>query len=245
MSTTDKKAALVTGASRGIGRAIALGLAKAGHHVLVNYRQREADARETIQLIEAQGGTAEVCGFDVSDPAACEQAVSRILQSHKRVDFLIHNAGVRSDALLVFMKPEQWSEVIATNLNSFYHLTRPIVKEMALNRWGRVVAIASTSGQTGVEGQANYAAAKAGLIGAAKSLAREVARRGVTVNVVAPGFIETEMIEEEAKKRYLAQIPAGRFGRADEVAAAVVYLCSESAGYVTGSVLNVNGGVYT
>jgi 3-oxoacyl-[acyl-carrier protein] reductase len=143
------------------------------------------------------------------------------------------------------MKPEQWAEVMATNLDSFYNLTRPVVKQMALNRWGRIVTVSSTAGQTGVEGQVNYAAAKAGLIGASKSLAREVARRGVTVNVVAPGFVETDMLAGLSREQTLAQIPAGRFGRPDEVAAAAAFLCSESAGYITGAVLNINGGVYT
>jgi 3-oxoacyl-[acyl-carrier protein] reductase len=143
------------------------------------------------------------------------------------------------------MKPEQWAEVIATNLNSFYNVTQPVAKQMALNRWGRIVTIASTAGQTGVEGQVNYSAAKAGVIGASKSLAREVAKRGVTVNVLAPGFIETEMLTGLAHDQHLAQIPAGRFGKPEEVAAAAVFLCSESAAYITGAVLNVNGGVYT
>ena len=143
------------------------------------------------------------------------------------------------------MNPEQWGEVIATNLNSFYNVTRPVVKQMAMNRWGRIVSIASTAGQTGVEGQVNYAAAKAGVIGASKALAREVAKRGVTVNVLAPGFIETEMTASLPREQLVSQIPAGRFGKPEEVAAAAVFLCSESAAYITGAVLNINGGVYT
>jgi len=144
----------------------------------------------------------------------------------------------------VFMKPEQWADVIATNLTSFYNLTQPVVKQMALNRWGRIVSIASTAGQTGVEGQVSYSAAKAGVIGASKSLAREVAKRGVTVNVLAPGFIETDMTKELPRDRVLAQIPAGRFGKPEEVAAAAAFLCSDSAAYITGAVLNINGGIY-
>lgn len=240
-----KKIALITGASRGIGRAIALTLAAAGHHTLINFRSRAEDAQATLALIETNGGSGELCPFDVADAAACEQAVAQILKTHQRIDILINNAGIRHDALLIFMKPEQWSQVIATNLNSFYHLTSPIVKQMALNRWGRVVTIASTSGQTGVEGQSNYAAAKAGVIGASKAVAREVAKRNVTVNVVAPGFIETEMLAEAQRAQFLAQIPAGRFGKAEEVAAAAAFLCSDSAAYITGAVLNVNGGVFT
>lgn len=241
----DKRIALVTGASRGIGRAVAVALAASGCHILINYRQRQPDADETLALIQRSGGSSELCPFDVADPSACEQAVARALQTHKHIDILVNNAGIRHDALLVFMKPEQWAEVIATNLNGFYNVTQPVAKQMALNRWGRIVTIASTAGQTGVEGQVNYSAAKAGVIGASKSLARELAKRGVTVNVLAPGFIETDMTAELSREQVLAQIPAGRFGKPEEVAAAAVFLCSESAAYITGAVLNINGGVYT
>ena len=241
----DKKIALITGASRGIGRGIALALAAAGHHALVNFRSRADEAGATLALIQKNGGSGALCPFDVAAAAACELAVAQIFKTHGRIDILVHNAGIRHDALLIFMKPEQWADVIATNLNSFFNLTQPVVKQMALNRWGRVVTIASTSGQTGVEGQANYAAAKAGVIGASKSLAREVAKRGVTVNVVAPGFIETEMLAAAQREQFLAQIPAGRFGKPEEVAAVAAFLCSEAAAYITGAVINVNGGVYT
>jgi 3-oxoacyl-[acyl-carrier protein] reductase len=240
-----KKIALITGASRGIGRAIAVALAGAGHHALINFRSRTEEAQATLDLIQKNGGSGELCPFDVADGAACAAAVAQILKTHPQIDILVNNAGIRHDALLIFMKPEQWAQVIATNLNSFYYLTSPVVKQMALNRWGRIVTIASTSGQTGVEGQANYAAAKAGVIGASKALAREVAKRGVTVNVVAPGFIETEMLAEAQRAQFLAQIPAGRFGKAEEVAAAAAFFCSDAAAYITGAVLNVNGGVYT
>ena len=239
------KIALVTGASRGIGRSVAVALAATGCRVLINFRSRKADAEETLALVQRNGGTAELCPFDVADPTACEQTITQVLQAHSRIDILVNNAGVRHDALMVFMQPEQWADVIATNLNSFFNVTRPVVKQMALKRWGRIVTIASTAGQTGVEGQANYSAAKAGVIGASKSLAREVAKRGVTVNVLAPGFIETEMTAALPREQYLAQIPAGRFGKPEEVAAAVAFLCSDSAAYITGAVLNINGGVYT
>ena len=241
----DKKIALVTGASRGIGRAISKSLAANGCHVLINFRRAEQQAQETLATIQRAGGSAELCPFDVADAIASERAIEAALKKHVRIDILVNNAGIRHDSLLVFMKPEQWAEVIAANLNSFYHVTRPIVKQMALNRWGRIVSVASTAGQTGVEGQANYAAAKAGIIGASKALAREVAKRGVTVNVLAPGFIETEMVEGLPREQFIAQIPAGRFGTPDEVAAAAVFLCSDAAAYITGAVLNVNGGVYT
>jgi 3-oxoacyl-[acyl-carrier protein] reductase len=241
----ERRIALVTGASRGIGRAIAASLAAIGCHVLVNFRQRESEAEQTLALVQKNGGTGELLKLDVANGDACTQAVEDILKAHQRIDILINNAGIRQDSLLVFLKPEQWSEVLATNLNSFYHLTRPIVKQMALNRWGRVVSIASTAAQTGVEGQVNYSAAKAGLIGASKSLAREVAKRGVTVNVLAPGFIETEMVSALPREQLLPLIPAGRFGKPEEVAATAAFLCSESAAYITGAVININGGAYT
>ena len=241
----EKRIALVTGASRGIGRAVAVALATDGCHVLINYRQRQSDAEQTLSLVQQAGSSGELCPFDVADAAACEAAVAGILAAHQRIDILINNAGIRHDGLLVFMKPEQWSEVIATNLTSFFNLTQPVAKQMAMQRRGRIVSIASTAGQTGVEGQVNYSAAKAGIIGASKSLAREVARRGVTVNVLAPGFIETDMTQGLPREQMLAQIPAGRFGRPEEVAAAAAFLCSDSAAYITGAVLNINGGVYT
>ncbi len=241
----DKRIALVTGASRGIGRAVATALAASGCHVLINYRCRQPDAEATLALVQRAGGSGELCPFDVADGTACEQSVAGLLQTHQRIDVLVNNAGIRSDSLLVFMKAEQWQQVLATNLSSFFNVTQPIVKQMALQRQGRIVTIASTAGQTGVEGQTNYAAAKAGVIGASKALAREVAKRGVTVNVLAPGFIETDMTAGLSRKELLAQIPAGRFGKPEDVAAAAVFLCSEAAGYITGAVLNINGGVYT
>lgn len=240
-----KRIALVTGASRGIGRAIALALAQSGCHVAVNFRAKEAEAQETLALIGKSGGSGELCPFDVTDAAACEAAVGKLVTTHQRLDILVNNAGIRQDALLVFMTPEQWAQVIATNLTSFYNLTKPAAKQMAMQRWGRIVSVASTAGQTGVEGQANYAAAKAGVIGASKALAREVAKRGVTVNVLAPGFIETDMTNDVPREQMVAKIPAGRFGKPEEVAAAAAFLCSEGAAYITGAVLNINGGVYT
>jgi 3-oxoacyl-[acyl-carrier protein] reductase len=241
----EKRFALVTGASRGIGRATAVALANNGCHVLVNYRTRQEDAAETLDQTQRHGGTGELQAFDVADAAACERAIASALHAHGRIDILVNNAGVRQDALLVFMTPEQWGGVIATNLTSFYNLTRPVVKQMVLNRWGRIVTVASTSGQTGVAGQVNYSAAKAGLIGASRSLAHEVAKRNVTVNVLAPGFIETDMTGDLPREQILPMIPAGRFGKPEEVAAATVFLCSESAAYITGAVLNINGGAYT
>lgn len=245
MHSEQNRVALVTGASRGIGRAIALALAAAGHQVLINYRSRQDEAEQTLAQIKREGGAGELCPFDVTDPAACDQAITAVLKACERIDILVNNAGIRHDALLVFMKPEDWASVIATNLTSFYNVTRPVVKQMLLNHWGRIVTVASTAGQTGVAGQVNYSAAKAGLIGASKSLAHEVAKRNITVNVLAPGFIETDMTGDLPREKILPIIPAGRFGKPEEVAAAAVFLCSESAAYITGAVLNINGGVYT
>ena len=241
----DKKIALVTGASRGIGRAVAAALAASGCHVLINYRSRQPEAAETLARIQHAGGSGELYPFDVADVAACGPAVAGIIQTHKRIDVLVNNAGIRHDSLMVFMPAEQWSQVIATNLNSFFNVTQPVVKQMALQRRGRIVTIASTAGQTGVEGQTNYAAAKAGVIGASKALAREVAKRGVTLTVLGRGFIEPDRTAGLPRAPLLAQIPAGRFGQPEEVAAAAVFLCSEAAGYITGAVLNISGGVYT
>jgi 3-oxoacyl-[acyl-carrier protein] reductase len=241
----DKRVALVTGASRGIGRAVATALAASGHHVVINFRSRQPEAEESLGLVQQAGGSGELCPFDVADAKAADQAITGILQKHQRIDALVNNAGIRHDSLLVFMTPEHWTEVIATNLNSFFNVTKPVAKAMAMQRRGRILSIASTAGQTGVEGQTNYSAAKAGLIGASKALAREVAKRGVTVNVLAPGFIESDMTGSLPRQQIIAQIPAGRLGKPEEVAAAAVFLCSDSAAYITGAVLNINGGVYT
>jgi 3-oxoacyl-[acyl-carrier protein] reductase len=220
-------------------------LARDGCHVLINFRTRRAEAEETLRLITQAHGSGELYPFDVADTAASDQAVAAAIQKHQQLDVLVNNAGIRQDALLVFMQPEQWAQVLATNLTSFFNVTKPVAKQMALQRRGRILSIASTAGQTGVEGQANYCAAKAGLIGASRALAREVAKRGVTVNVLTPGFIETEMTAAVSREATLAQIPVGRMGKPEEVAAAAVFLCSPAASYITGAVLNVNGGVYT
>jgi 3-oxoacyl-[acyl-carrier protein] reductase len=240
----NKRLAFVTGASRGIGRAVATALAATGCNVLINYLSGQPDANETLEEVQCQGGTGELCPFNVADLSACEQAIEQVCQRRGQIDILVNNAGIRHDALFVFMKPEHWTEVVATKFNSFYNVTRPVAKRMALNRSGRILSIASTAGQTGVEGQVNYSAAKAGVIGASKSLAREVAKRNVTVNVIAPGFIESDMPTDLPREAYLAQIPAGRFGKPEEVAAAAVFLCSDSAAYITGAVLNINGGIH-
>ncbi len=238
-----KQVALVTGAARGIGRAIAVALAESGRHVIINFRSRTDAAEETLKQIEALGGAGELAPFDVSDDPAVTHAIEDILERHARVDVLVHNAGIRDDKLLVWMEPPSWHKVVDTSLDAFYYVTRPLLKPMLMNRHGRIVCIASTSGQTGIEGQVNYSAAKAGLIGAAKALSREVAKRNVTVNVVAPGFIDTDMLDGLPKDELAKRIPMGRVGTVDEIAGVVVFLCSPATSYMTGQVLGVNGGI--
>jgi 3-oxoacyl-[acyl-carrier protein] reductase len=244
MSPSDKQIALVTGASRGIGRAIAVSLAESGRHVLINYRARQQDAEGTLEQVQKIGGSGELLPFDVTDASAVDTAIAAAIQKHGRLDVLVNNAGVHKDMLLVWMKPEDWQSVLQVNLTGFYLVTRPVVKQMMLQRSGRIITISSTSGQSGVAGQVNYAAAKAGLIGATKALAKEVGKRKITVNAVAPGFIETEMLQDMDLKQLIDAVPLGRLGRPEEVAALVVFLCHPLAAYISGQVIGVNGGVY-
>ena len=243
MEDRGREIALVTGASRGIGRAIAVALASEGRHLLLNYLSGEAAARETLEMVEAAGGTGELAPFDVVDRDAAEAAVTGIIEAHGRIDILVNNAGIRRDMLMVWMKSEDWGRVMETNLDSFFNVSRLVVKSMLGKRSGRIVNITSTSGQVGVAGQVNYSASKAGLIGATQALAKEVAKRGITVNAVAPGFIETDMTDGLPMDEIKKSIPAGRPGSAEEVAAAVKFLCSREASYITAQVIGVNGGV--
>lgn len=235
--------ALVTGAGRGIGKAIALALARTGRFVYLNFHSNREKAAKTLEEIIQNGGTGALLQFDVTNQEASEQAIEKIITEKGKIDILVNNAGIRDDMLMVWMKKENWQTVLDTNLTGFFNVTRLAVKNMLPKRFGRIINISSTSGQTGQAGQVNYSASKAGLIGATKALAREVAKRNITVNAVAPGFIETEMIDGLPVKEIAKTIPAGRFGKPEEVAAAVVFLCSKDAGYITGQVIGINGGV--
>lgn len=242
-----QKYALVTGASRGIGKAVALRLSEMGYSVLINYKSNETAAQDTRRLIEAQGGTAGLLPFDVADKEDVRAALAQWHEQHPNVaiEVLVNNAGHRQDALMAFMEDEQWSSVLGSSLDGMYHVTRYVLKNMLLNRYGRIINMASLSGLKGLPGQVNYSAAKAGMIGATKALAQEVAKRNITVNAVAPGFIRTDMTEDLDEKTLKAQIPANRFGTAAEVAELVAFLASSKAGYITGQVIGINGGLYT
>jgi 3-oxoacyl-[acyl-carrier protein] reductase len=241
----DKEIALITGASRGIGRATAVALAQRGLHVLINFLGRRDCAEETLKLVTEQGGTGDLLPFDVTDDVACDQAVQQAVAAHGHIDILVNNAGIRKDELLVWTTPEDWRAVIDTDLTSFYNVTRPVVKTMLLQRKGRIITVSSTSGRTGLPGQVSYSAAKAGLIGATKALAKEVAKRRVTANVVCPGFIDTDMISNMDREALAQTIPLGRLGLASEVGETIAFLCGESAAYITGAVIDINGGIYT
>lgn len=241
------KYALVTGASRGIGRAVAIRLSREGYNVIINYLSNDSAASEVMDEIVSAGGKAELLKFDVSDPEAVDCALENWENFHpgEYISVLVNNAGVRDDSLMVFMSDEQWKKVLSTDLDSFFYVTRRLLKNMLSRRFGRIVNVASLSGLKGLPGQTNYSAAKGALIAATKALAQETAKRKVTVNAVAPGYISTDMVSGLDENELKGLVPAGRFGRPEEVAAAVSFLVSEDASYITGETISVNGGLYS
>ena len=239
--------ALVTGGSRGIGRAIAMALGEAGAYVLINYRGNQEAAEATLEELHGKGGHGELCRFDVAVENEVDAAVKKIVDGQGKVDILVNNAGVTSDTLLIRTKVQDWDQVIGTNLKGTVLCTKAVCRAMIRRRYGRIVNLSSVVGQTGNAGQSIYAATKAGIVGFTKSVARELASRGITVNAVAPGFIETEMtanLSPQLQEEFLRSIPLGRFGTSEEVAQLVVFLTGPGAAYITGQVMNVNGGLY-
>jgi len=239
----DSRIALVTGTSKGIGAAIALQLARDGFDLWLNYRSDHQSAERVKQEVQSLGAGCLLIPYDIADADATQKALAPLLA--KQTPFaLINNAGITKDGIMALMLPEDWKQVLAVTLDGFFYTTKLVIKNMLRKKRGRIVNISSTSGQTGVGGQVNYATAKAGVIGATRALAAEVARRSILVNAVAPGFIETEMTAKLPKEQLLANIPQGRFGIPQEVAALVGFLCSDASSYITGQVIGVNGGIY-
>jgi len=240
------KIALVTGAGRGIGRATAVKLGAAGAKVAVNYNASEGPAQEVVEAITSAGGEAKAIKADVSQANQVDSMVNALVKEWGRIDILVNNAGITRDNLMMRMSQDEWDAVIDTNLRSAYFTTRAVLRPMLRNRWGRIISLSSVVGLTGNAGQANYAAAKAGIIGFTKSIAREVGSRNITANAIAPGFIQTDItagLPEELKASMLKQIPAERYGEPDDVANAILFLASDLAAYITGQVLNVDGGM--
>jgi len=241
------KCALVTGGSRGIGRAVCHKLAQMGYYVLVNYKSNITEANKTLAQIKQDGGDGELLQFDVADKNEINGLLGNWIEtnSDKYIEVLINNAGIKDDVLMVWMQDEQWDNVIKTSLDGFFYVTRLVLNDMLTRKYGRIISVVSLSGLKGLPGQINYSAAKAGVIGATKALAQEVGRKGITVNAVAPGFIKTDMTEGLDEKELKSIIPVKRFGTPEEVAHAVSFLASTEAAYITGQVLSINGGLYS
>lgn len=242
------KCAIVTGGSRGIGKAICLKIAEEhDYHLLINYNSNETAALETLKEVEALGGTGEILKFDVADANQTQQVLTEWTEKNKNaiVEVIVNNAGITKDNLFMWISQDDWSSVINTSLNGFYNVTHFFINPLLRNRFGRIVNIVSVSGLKGTPGQTNYSAAKAAVIGATKALAQEIAKRNVTVNAVAPGFIETDMTDELDQQELKKMIPANRFGKAEEVADLVSFLVSKKSNYITGEVININGGIYS
>ena len=240
------KYALVTGGSRGIGRNICYKLAQMGYNVLINYVSNEAEALKTLEEVRNLGGDGEIMQFNVTDREACAAALTKWEEQHpdEYIEVLVNNAGVRRDNLLLRMSDQDWDSVINIHLGGFYNVTRHVIRKMLGKRHGRIINMASLSGLKGVPGQANYAAAKGGLIAATRSLANEVGRKGITVNAVAPGFIRTDMTVDLDENELKKSIPLNRFGEAEEVAELVAFLASDKAAYITGECISINGGLF-
>ncbi|WP_298823083.1 3-oxoacyl-ACP reductase FabG [uncultured Capnocytophaga sp.] len=242
------KCAIITGGSRGIGRAICEKLAvDSPYHILINYQSNEQAAQETLESVQRLGGTGELLRFDVTDKEQTEQVLSQWQEANKeaQVEVIVNNAGITRDGLFMWMPYEEWDKVLKTTLDGFYHVTHFFLQKMLRQRTGRIINVASVSGVKGTAGQVNYSAAKGALVAATKALAQEVAKRNITVNAVAPGFIQTDMTAELDEKELCKLIPMGRFGKAQEVAELVSFLASEKASYITGEVIHINGGIYS
>lgn len=242
------KCAIVTGGSRGIGRAVCLKLAEEkNYHILINYASNEAAAKETLTQVEALGSTGEILKFDVGNADDTAEVLQRWQDENPEalVEVIVNNAGITRDGLFMWMKNEDWNNVINTSLNGFFNVTSFFMQKMLRNKYGRIINMVSVSGAKGTAGQTNYSAAKAGVIGATKALAQEVAKRNITVNAVAPGFIKTDMTQDFNEDELKAMIPANRFGEAEEVADLVAFLASRKSSYITGEVININGGIYS
>lgn len=241
------KIALVTGGSRGIGRAICIKLASVGFHVLVNFQKNENEALKTLEIISNAGGSGELLKFDVGNSVEVENTLEKwqLSNPEKYISVLVNNAGIRKDALIIWMENNLWNDVINTNLNGFFYTTRFLIKNMIVNKFGRIINIVSLSGLKGLPGQVNYSAAKGAVIAATKALAQEVGKKKITVNAIAPGFISTDMTADLDQQQLKAMIPLNRFGTPEEVAELAGFLASENSSYITGEVISINGGLYT